>query len=136
MKFTIVSHACLLVEHQGVRLLTDPWVRGSCYWRSWWNFPEPDATLVDSLKPDYIYITHLHWDHFHGDLLKHFPKETKILIPATSASRFRKDLEYLGFTNIQEVRHGSTVTLGKDFSLTSYQFGICADSAIVIQAAE
>ena len=70
MKFTILSHAGLLVEHAGARLVCDPWLLGSCYWRSWWNFPEPDPELIADLGADFIYLTHLHWDHFHGPSLK------------------------------------------------------------------
>ncbi len=43
MKFTIVSHAGLLVESAGTSLMMDPWIVGSCYWRSWWNYPKPAA---------------------------------------------------------------------------------------------
>src|SRR5262245_30122810 len=51
MKFTILSHAGLCVEHNGVRIVPDPWLLGSCYWRSWWNFPEPPAELIKNPGP-------------------------------------------------------------------------------------
>ena len=72
MKFTVISHACLYIEHKETRLLIDPWLIGSCYWRSWWNYPEPKSDLIKSLKPTHIYITHLHWDHYHGPSLRLF----------------------------------------------------------------
>ena len=53
MKFTVLSHAGLHVEHNGVHIVCDPWLIGSCYWRSWWNFPEPPAALIGNLQPDY-----------------------------------------------------------------------------------
>lgn len=134
MKFSVLSHASLEVQASGRTLLTDPWLRGSCYWRSWWNFPEAPMELIEGLKPDFIYLTHLHWDHFHADSLKYFSSETPILIPLTSASRFRGDLESLGFKNILELSHGKTYILGPQFKVTSYQFGFCADSALVIEA--
>src|SRR6516164_11760703 len=85
MKFTILSHAGLLVEHAGTRLVCDPWLLGSCYWRSWWNFPEPDPELIAELRADYIYLTHLHWDHFHGPSLRRlFHPATRVLIPRCS----------------------------------------------------
>jgi L-ascorbate metabolism protein UlaG (beta-lactamase superfamily) len=64
LKFTILSHAGMLVEHQGTSVPIDPWLTVSCYWRSWWNFSEPDEELIENLKPDFVYITHLHWDYF------------------------------------------------------------------------
>lgn len=133
MKFTILSHAGLCVEHRGVKLVSDPWLIGSCYWRSWWNFPEPSAKLIENLEADFIYITHLHWDHFHGvSLKKLFPRDTHILVPKIPTRRMPRDLEWLGFRNVSEIPHGSQYQLGEDFSLTSYQFGPSGDSAMLL----
>ena len=135
MKFTVLSHAGLLVEHQGTRIVSDPWLAGSCYWRSWWNYPEPPAELVDSLQTDYIYLTHLHWDHFHGPslrrLLAHNPA-VRVLVPKVPTRRMLDDLAYLGFRDVREIPHGKSVRLGADFTLHSYQFGPAVDSAMVL----
>lgn len=133
MKFTILSHAGLCVEHKGVRIISDPWLLGSCYWRSWWNFPEPPAELIENLRPDYIYLTHLHWDHFHGASLKKlFAPTTRILVPKVPTRRMLRDLAWLGFHNVTEIPHGSKVRLGEDFTLHSYQFDVGVDSAMLL----
>jgi UDP-MurNAc hydroxylase len=133
MKFTILSHAGLLTEHNGVRVVCDPWLIGSCYWRSWWNFPEPDPQLINNLHPQFIYLTHLHWDHFHGATLqKLFDPKTAILVPKVPTRRMIEDLNWLGFHNIVEIPHGGSFQLGPDFALRSYQFGLGVDSAVVI----
>ena len=133
MRFTILSHAGLLVEHAGVRVVCDPWLLGSCYWRSWWNFPEPDAALIADLRADFIYLTHLHWDHFHGpSLQKLFNAETRILVPKVPTRRMLDDLQYLGFHNVTEIEHAGCIALAPDFSLHSYQFGLGVDSAVVL----
>jgi UDP-MurNAc hydroxylase len=133
MRFVILSHAGLAVEHKGVRLVCDPWLIGSCYWRSWWNFPEPDPALVQNLAPQYIYLTHLHWDHFHGPSLKKlFDPKTTIVVPKVPTQRMVDDLRWLGFHNVIEVPHGGNVRLGDDFNLRSYQFGFGVDSAAVL----
>ncbi len=136
MQFTILSHAGLLVQHAGVSLVTDPWLWGSCYWRSWWNFPEAPSELINELQPDYIYITHLHWDHFHGPSLRHFHRETPILVPLVHTRRMVKDLQSLGFRNIIEIPHGGKIKLGEHLFLHSFQFGITVDSAVVITNGE
>ena len=60
MKFTVLSHASLLVESKnGKKLLFDPWLIGSSYWRSWWNYPPVKRELIENLIPDVIYITHI-----------------------------------------------------------------------------
>ena len=133
MKFKILSHAGLLIEHNGTQIVSDPWLIGSCYWRSWWNFPEPAPELFENLKPDYIYLTHLHWDHFHGaSLKKFFDPNIHILVPEVPTRRMIEDLNWLGFHNITEIKHGSEFQLNEDFTLRSYQFGLGVDSAILL----
>ena len=81
MKFTILSHAGMLVESENKSILLDPWLIGSTYWRSWWNYPTPPNELIRNLSPDYIYMTHLHWDHFHGPSLQSlFSKSQKFIV--------------------------------------------------------
>jgi UDP-MurNAc hydroxylase len=132
MEVTIVSHAGLLVRHDGVSVLFDPWIIGSCYWRSWWNYPEPSQPLIESLQPDFIYLTHLHWDHFHGPSLRRFSAKTRFLVPKVHTRRMVDDLHYLGFTDVAEVAHGESLALASGFRLASFQFGIGSDSAVVL----
>ncbi len=134
MRMTILSHAGLMIEGQGRQLICDPWLIGSCYWRSWWNYPPVEPELVTSLRPDWIYLTHIHWDHFHGASLKLFNRETPILIPFDRYTRIRDDLHRIGFTNVTELRHARRCQLGPELAVTSYQFSPFTDSAIVIEA--
>ncbi len=131
--FRILSHAGLLVTGAGKRLVFDPWINGSAYWRSWWNYPPVDPGLAASLRPDFIYLTHIHWDHFHGASLKKFPRETPIIIPRIPAPRMRRDLEALGFRDIRELRHGQSLRLAPGFKLTSYHFFPFHDSGAVVE---
>lgn len=133
MDFTVLSHAGLAVRGGGTELLCDPWLVGSCYWRSWWNYPPPTAELVDSLEPDAISLSHIHWDHFHGVSLRRFPRHTPVLVPRGHHDRMRRDLEWLGFTDVRELRHGRRLQVGPDFAVTSYQFGPFLDSALVVE---
>jgi len=133
MKFTVISHAGLYVEHNDGSVLIDPWIVGSCYWRSWWNFPEVSID-PESLKPQHIYLTHIHWDHFHGPSLKKFSRNTSILIPRDRYDRMKRDLNSMGFTNVREIPDGSAYRLSEDFYLTPYLFGIFTDSAVVLSS--
>ncbi|NCX94902.1 MAG: hypothetical protein EBX41_00585 [Chitinophagia bacterium] len=134
MMFKVLSHAGLLVEHNNVTLICDPWILGSCYWRSWWNYPPVSKELVNSLKPNFIYLTHIHWDHFHGPSLEKFDKNTPFIVPKGNYSRIKVDLVKLGFKNVIELKHGETYKLTDNFTITSYQFGIFLDSAALIEA--
>ena len=103
MKFKVLSHAGLAVDCHGTQLVCDPWLVGSTYWRSWWNFPTPPAELIDQLQPDAVYLTHLHWDHFHGVSLRRCNPSTKIYVPKVNLDRMVQDLAWLGFHNVEEI---------------------------------
>lgn len=137
MKFTILSHAGLLVEDKGRSIMFDPWLIGSCYWRSWWNFPEIEREFLDTLKPDYIYLTHLHWDHFHSPSLRLFDRDTKFLVPKIPGTRMVRDLRSIKRTNITEIPHGGKYELWEGCELHSFQFGLfAADSAVAVTDGE
>lgn len=129
MRFTILSHAGLLAEAGDTVLVTDPWIVGSCYWRSWWNLPEPPQQLIETLRPTHVYLTHLHWDHFHGPSLRRFDRSTTIIVPTFNNDRMKRDLAYLGFENVVELEHGESIDLG-GLEIQSYQF--LNDSAVTI----
>jgi len=137
MKFTVISHACIYIEHKDIRLLIDPWIIGSCYWRSWWNYPEVSKTIIEKINPTHIYITHLHWDHFHGpSLRKYHDMNPTILLPRHFNKRMKDDLlKDFRFSNIKELNHGQKYSLSNYFEVASYQFNpFIIDSSIVIEA--
>ena len=134
MEFKILSHAGLLVKNKpGKSLICDPWLVGSSYWRSWWNYPPVSKDLINSLQPDFIYLTHIHWDHFHGDSLKKFRSDIPIIVPKGNYTRMKDDLFYLGYTNIIELKHGERFQIAEHFYITSYQFWMFLDSALLIE---
>jgi UDP-MurNAc hydroxylase len=134
MEFKILSHVGLLVKNKpGRSLICDPWLVGSSYWRSWWNYPPVSAALINSLQPDFIYVTHIHWDHFHGNSLKKFRPDIPIIVPKGNYSRMKDDLFYLGYNNVIELKHGERFQLDEQFSITSYQFWMFLDSALLIE---
>jgi UDP-MurNAc hydroxylase len=134
MEFKIHGHACLEVISSGKSLICDPWLVGSTYWRSWWNYPPLKPNILETIDPDYIYITHIHWDHFHGPTLRKLGTDKTVIIPKTPELRLLEDIKSIGFKKIIELEHGETIQLGDDFQLTSYQFGpIFADSVVVIE---
>ena|SRR3990167_4286411 len=133
MEFKVLSHAGLLVQNDTKSLICDPWLVGSSYWRSWWNYPAVSEELIASLTPDFIYLTHIHWDHFHGPSLRRLGKDKTILIPKAPCTRIKDDLIKMGFHNIIELKHGETFEITHNFKITSYHFGIFLDSALLIE---
>jgi UDP-MurNAc hydroxylase len=78
----------LLVEAGADRLVIDPWLTGSCYWRSWWHLPPARADLVNPRTISAVYLTHEHPDHFHLPSLRRFPREVRILVPRFPVDRY------------------------------------------------
>ena len=132
--FKVLSHASCQVTHNSHKLLFDPWLIGSCYWRSWWNFPPVEKQTYINLNPSAIYITHFHWDHWHGPTLKKlFSKDTLIITHDEPNKRSFIDLNKIGFKNIKLLRHGESFDVG-EIRITPYQFGLFLnDSAVVVQ---
>lgn len=134
MEFQILSHAGLAVRAAGFELLFDPWLIGSTYWRSWWNYPPPPEDVIRALRPDAIYLTHIHWDHFQAVTLVRFDPSTPVFIPRSPGRRLRRDLEAIGFRDVRELRHAEEVEIAPGFSLHSWHFSPFLDSAPVVVA--
>jgi len=135
MEFQVLSHAGLRVSAGGKELICDPWLVGSVYWRSWWNYPPVPKALVESLKPDFIYLTHLHWDHFQSASLRRFPDDVPILVPYDRYGRMTRDLAAIGKTNVHELKHGERIELAPGLAIRSFHFSpFVTDSAVVIEA--
>ena len=134
MSFKILSHASILVDCNSVELLVDPWLIGSCYWKSWWNYPPVKKETIENLKPKAIYITHVHWDHWHGPSLKQFlDSDVEIITHDEPNKRSYRDLKDFGFKNIRVLKHAESYQIG-DIKITPYQFGLFLnDSALVIE---
>lgn len=127
----------MMVEDKGKTLLFDPWLIGSCYWRSWWNFPEIDRAEIKDIKPDYVYLTHLHWDHFHAPSMRLFGRDVTYLVPKIPGTKMVRDLRSCKFHNIVEIPHGGKYELWENCFLHSFQFGVfAADSIAVISDGE
>ena len=129
-----LSHASALIKTADSSIIMDPWLIGSCYWRSWWNYPPVERESLHKLKVDAIYITHVHWDHWHGPSLKKlFSKDTLIITHDEPNKRSINDLRDIGFKNIKLLKHGETFELG-EIKITPYQFGLFLnDSALVVE---
>ncbi len=137
MRIQALSHAGLRVNVGETELLCDPWLVGSSYWRSWWNYPPVPKSLVESLSPDFIYLTHLHWDHFQGPSLKRFCDKTTVIVPYDRYDRMRRDLKDIGFENVLELRNGERLQLAPDLAIRSYHINpTVTDSCVAIEAGE
>jgi hypothetical protein len=124
----------LYVQHGAIALMVDPWLLGSAYGRSWWNFPPVDRELAQRLRPTHIFLTHIHWDHFHGPSLRAYGKDTAILIPEDRYDGVARDLRTMGFNNVTALAHRREFALGDKLSIRPYLFFPMTDTALVIHS--
>ena len=95
LKARTLGHASLALYRDGEPplLLTDPWLVGSVYWRSWWlqHYPTPEE--LDWLAgSSAVYVTHEHPDHFHMPSIRRLGGNPTYLFPTLAECRF---LDYL-----------------------------------------
>ena len=77
VKIIYMAHSCLLIEINGIRLLTDPWLVGPCWAGNLWIYPPPRTKPAEIESIDYIYISHAHEDHLHSETLSAIKDEVK-----------------------------------------------------------
>jgi L-ascorbate metabolism protein UlaG (beta-lactamase superfamily) len=102
---TYVGHATVLIELDGVRLLTDPVLRrhlGPLVRHG--SLPSPRATE----KIDAVLISHMHRDHADLASLRTLGREVRILVPPGS----RRFFERQGFTGVTELEAGEPSSVG------------------------
>src|ERR1044071_5635825 len=110
MRITFIGHASILIEANGVRILSDPWWNGPCFGAQWWPYPLPYIQAAQDAQIDYVYVSHGHPDHFHPPTLKLF-QGAKVLL--ASGSELAVPIRDLGFEVIEN--DGSSETdLGRE----------------------
>ncbi|MEX1007232.1 MAG: MBL fold metallo-hydrolase [Acidimicrobiia bacterium] len=132
MRFTIIGHSCLYVETSAGTILVDPWLSGSCYWRSWWHYPPTQDAAPAWLAPDYVYLTHHHFDHFHFPSMRRIDRRTHVLVPKFGIDVMAGEVRALDFHEVMELPHGQVVQLGPRVRVASYQYG--ADDTVFVVA--
>lgn len=131
MHLTVIGHSCLLIKTKAGVILVDPWLFGSCYWRSWWHYPPSAPPDEEMLSPDFVYLSHHHFDHFHYPSLRRIDRSARVLIPRFGVDVMAGEVAGLGFDRPRELPHGQVVHLGSEVRVGSFQYGF-DDSAFVV----
>lgn len=143
----ITNASFLFTMSDGITILTDPWYSEGIYHGIMFNYPPIDQEQKQrylSLNPDYIYISHIHGDHFDGETLAHYNKNTPILIGRFPTPALTSGLKTLGFMNLIEYEFDKILPLEKHNICIYKQFsgssddldndtGIPVDSSIFIE---
>jgi UDP-MurNAc hydroxylase len=137
MRITCLGHAGLHIETRYGDILCDPW-KNPAFFDSWFVFPDNSDLDWDRYgKVDYLYVSHLHRDHFDPALLReHVSREATVLLPDFPVEDLRHELERLGFTRFWVMPNGQVVERGglrlMVQALQSPADGPLGDSALAI----
>ena len=104
MKITHYSNSFISVRSQGEHFVCDPWM-GKANTGGWQSFPEyPVDQLARHLSDArWIYLSHLHDDHFHPQTLKALGLlDREFVIKRFQSPVMRERLKKLGVTRIHE----------------------------------
>jgi L-ascorbate metabolism protein UlaG (beta-lactamase superfamily) len=103
-RITYVGHATVLVDMDGVRLLTDPLVRPRLL-----HLRRVGTVDADVLRGvDAVLISHLHFDHLDIQSVKRLGRDTPIVVPRGAGSLLTKK----GFGSVTELGVGEEIRIG------------------------
>jgi len=80
-RIVFLGHATVLIELNGVRLLTDPVLRDRVAHLRRQVAPVKKSVLFDATGPDAVLISHLHYDHLDLASLRLLGLDTPLLVP-------------------------------------------------------
>ncbi len=144
MLATSIGHAGILIETRFGSIVCDPWFEPA-FFGSWFVFPRNDQLPADLLNriehADYLYISHLHGDHFDEEwLTTHISRDITVLVPGYPTHELERRIGALGFTRFIRTVDGEAIDLGgltvAIHVETSITDGPGGDSALVVSDGE
>ena len=110
MKLTYLTSASVIIEEQNVKILCDPWLVDGEFYGSWAHYPPLSFSPEEFNNVDYIYISHIHPDHFSIKTLNKMNKDIPILIHNYYSKFLKNNIERLGY-NVIEIDHNKRTHL-------------------------
>ena len=138
VKIRFLAHACISIDIDGFKIVTDPWLIGPCFNNGWWHKYPPKSDSFKILKDaDLIYISHNHPDHLHPETLK-FLKNKKMITPNFSSKSSQKMLKAIGCKNINALNFQDVFKINsKNIFFTIFKSGdFREDSGLFIKSGE
>ena len=105
VRITWLGHSTLLVELDGVRLLTDPVLRGRIAHLRRVAAPVDPAAVAGL---DAVLVSHLHYDHLDLPSLRRLDRTVRVVVPKRGGGLLRRR----GWTDVVEVEVGDEVQVG------------------------
>ena len=127
MKLKKLGSATVLIEVNGIKILCDPWLTDGIYYGSWFNFPPISINQNELDDIDFIYVSHIHPDHFDPKTMELLDKNTPVLIHQYHNKFLKANIERLGF-NVVEIENRVKFDLGNGAHISIYAADNCDPS--------
>lgn len=142
MKVTYIADSTFVFEHEGIRLLTDPWIGTTIYGGSWVQFPKPTVRAEDIGPLDYIFISHIHEDHCDPATIAKLDRNATILLMERKPDFVEGFLKRHGFNfkAIRKIPAFSPVALSDSLTVETldadpdHELNSLIDSALLLHA--
>lgn len=95
-----IYSACMVIETSDLRICCDPWFTQGIYGGSWFQYPQVSDPIEQIGKIDFIYISHIHPDHYDPPYLRTLlvaNPECQILIGQENQRFLKAKMERDGF---------------------------------------
>jgi UDP-MurNAc hydroxylase len=131
----------MFIETMHGSILCDPWFNAA-YFASWFPFPSnEDIDKRRLARPTYLYVSHLHRDHFDPEFLQnHVSKDTTVLLPDFGVDALERALRDIGFTKFIHMKHAEPIDLGglrlSILAMATPMDGPIGDSALMVDDGE
>ena len=141
MQAVSIGHAGLLIRVNGLTIACDPWFVPAFH-GSWFVYPRNDQ-LSDELmhevcNPDFLYVSHLHGDHFDAEFLAtRMNTNTTVILPGWPTREMEREYNKLGFTKFHRTVDATATEIAPGVHVavhleTSISDGPGGDSALVV----
>ena len=122
----LLSHASILIEVDGKKIITDPWYFGTAFNDGWELSYKPNLVEIKTIisDVDIIWISHEHPDHLHFPTLKWISefvkKDVVIYFQKTNSEKVFDALQKFGFENFYQMQHLKKISISSDVQIMCY----------------
>ena len=134
--FETLGNASIQIRADGRPLLiTDPWLKGTCYFGSWaLDHPLDEQQIESALSSEFVWISHGHPDHLHPESLEMFRKGQKVFLADHYEPEIAGMLKDMGF-DVTIMDYRKWYSIGPDIRILTVD-NENQDSILAIEAGD
>jgi len=114
-----IANAFCRLEHDGRVFVTEPWITDGIFEGGWATYPPIQDTVSALSQCDYLYISHIHEDHFDLNAIEQLSRTAVVIIPDLFPNRLiHNALAKLGFKNLVMLKPLTPFALAPDLTVS------------------